>query len=83
MDRKTLIGQVKQEYAGLAFRENQSHVTQSDARISPDQYYETLLHSVLHEIEAGTFDAFPSGKAVVEEVAKNKEKWLPQWNLMQ
>lgn len=79
MDRQTLIEEVKAQYASLAEQETQPHVHQTTAQSSPEAYYEHILGMVLHEIESGTFDSFQSGKAVVDAVSKDKQRWLPQW----
>lgn len=80
MNRETLIEEVKGVYASLASQESQQHFTQTTTSVSPEAYYENLLQMVLYEISAGTFDNFESGKAVMEAVAKDKHKWLSQWD---
>lgn len=80
MDRETLTEEVKGEYASLAQQETQQHFVQTTSRINPEEYYENILGMVLTEISAGTFDNFQSGKAVVDAVARDKHKWLSQWN---
>lgn len=80
MDRETLIREVKDIYASLAANESQHHFVQTTTQITPEAYYEKLLNMALHEIDQGTFDRFQSGKAIMDAVAKNKHKWLSQWD---
>jgi len=80
LDRETLIEEVKGIYASLSSNETQQHFVQTTDDTNPEKYYENLLNMVLTEISAGTFDNFQSGKAVMEAVAKDKHKWLSQWN---
>lgn len=80
MDREILMDEVKGEYARLASIETQQHFSQTTNNTNPQEYYENLLQMVLTEIRAGTFDSFPSGKAIMEAVAKDKHKWLSQWD---
>lgn len=80
MDRKSLTEEVKGIYASLASQETQQHFHQTTDNVNPEEYYEELLNMVLTEISAGTFDNFQSGKAVMEAVAKDKHKWLSQWD---
>lgn len=80
MDRETLTEEVKGIYASLASQESQQHFTQTTNAINPEEYYENLLGMVLGEISAGTFDNFESGKAIMDAVAKDKHKWLSQWD---
>lgn len=79
MNRDKLIAQVKDEYARLASAETQQHFYQTASGLTPEAYYESLLNMVLSEISAGTFDSFHSGKEIMEAVANDKQKWLPQW----
>ena len=80
MDRETLMQEVKGIYASLSQQETQQHFSQTGSSLNPEEYYEKILNMVLHEIPAGTFDRFQSGKAIVDAVAKDKHKWLSQWN---
>lgn len=80
MDREKLISEIKDEYAHLASHESQQHFEQTAGNETPEQYYERLLNMVLSEVSKGTFDSFSSGHSVMEAVAKDKHKWLPQWN---
>lgn len=79
MNRENLIAQVKNEYARLASEETQQHFEQTTSNITPEKYYENLLNLVITEISSGTFDSFRSGKQIMEEVAKDKQKWLSEW----
>jgi len=79
MNREKLIKQVKEIYAKLASDENQQHIMQSTAGITPDMYYENILNMIIREINAGTFDSFRSGKEIVDAVTKDKDKWIPDW----
>lgn len=76
MNRDQLIQEVKEHYQMLASMENRDHITHSTTEPNPEAYYEKLLNLVIDEINKGTFDRFSSGKAIVEEVANNKEKYL-------
>lgn len=78
--RKILIAEVKDQYASLASHETQQHFNQTTTDITPEAYYENLLGMVLGEIEEGTFDNFQSGKAIVDAVSKDKQKWLSGWD---
>lgn len=80
MDREALMQEVKDIYAGISQQETQDHFKQTTSSVSPEQYYENILNMVLNEISSGTFDNFESGRAIVDEVAKNKHKWLSQWD---
>lgn len=80
MDRETLMREVKGIYAGLSQQETQQHFSQTTSNLSPEKYYEDILNMVLNEISAGTFDRFQSGRAIVDAVAKDKHKWLSQWD---
>lgn len=80
MNREMLTEEVKGIYASLASKESQQHFSQTINDVTPTQYYEKLLGMVLSEISVGTFDNFHSGKAVMEAVAKDKHKWLSQWD---
>lgn len=80
MERNQLIQEVKGEYAHLASDETQQHFINTTSRITPDAYYENLLGMVIDEINEGTFDSFQSGRAIVEAVANNKQKWLSEWD---
>lgn len=80
MDRETLMQEVKGIYASIAQQETQQHFSQTNSRVSPEKYYEDILRMVLDEISAGTFDRFQSGQAIVDAVAKDKHKWLSQWD---
>lgn len=80
MDREKLIKEVKHLYAALASYDNQQHIIQSTANLSPDAYYEKILSMVIKEISAGRFDNFNSGQEIIDAVTKNKEKWLRDWN---
>lgn len=80
MDRETLMHEVKGIYAGLSQQETQQHFSQTNSAVNPEQYYENILNMVLNEISAGTFDRFQSGRAIVDAVAKDKHKWLSQWD---
>jgi hypothetical protein len=79
MNRDELISQVKEHYEKLTSGENKQHIIQSTSELTPDAYYERLLDIVTDEIEAGTFDSFQSGDEIVNAVANNKDKWLPNW----
>lgn len=79
MNRETLIEQVKGEYAHLEAAHAQQHFVQTTSDITPQAYYENLLGMVIEQISTGTFDRFQSGRAIVDAVSKNKEKWLPGW----
>lgn len=80
MNREALMQEVKGLYASLSQQETQQHFSQTNSRETPEQYYEKVLNMVLHEISAGTFDCFQSGKSIVDAVAKDKHKWLSQWD---
>lgn len=80
MDREALMREVKGIYASLAEQETQQYFSQTNSHMNPEQYYEKILNMVLNEIEAGTFDRFESGRAVVDAVSKDKHKWLSQWD---
>ena len=80
MDRETLIKEVKGIYASLAANETQHHFSQTTAEITPEAYYENLLNMVLYEIDRGTFDRFQSGQAIMDAVAKDKHRWLSEWD---
>jgi hypothetical protein len=80
MNRENLISQVKDLYAKLASDESQQHFTQTTQEITPEAYYENLLGMVIKEINMGTFDSFKSGQEIVDAVAKNKHKWLSEWD---
>lgn len=80
MNRETLMQEVKGIYASLSQQETQQHFSQTNSKLNPEKYYENVLNMVLQEISAGTFDRFQSGRAVVDAVAKDKQKWLSQWN---
>ncbi len=75
MNRAVLIAQVKNEYARLV--EEQSHMLQPTSMRSPEQYFENVLDAVVHEIDAGKFDHFRSGAEIVEAVANDTSRWLP------
>ena len=79
MNRDKLIAQVKNEYSRLAVDETQQHFTQTTSNITAEDYYGNLRSMVEKEISAGTFDTFHSGLEIVEAVAKDKHKWLSQW----
>lgn len=80
MDREILMQEVKGIYAGISQQETQQHFTQTNSNVNPEQYYENILNMVLNEISSGTFDHFQSGRAIVDEVSKDKHKWLSQWD---
>lgn len=80
MNRETLTEEVKGIYASLAQQETQQHFSQTTNNINPEAYYEKILNMVLNEISMGTFDRFQSGQAIVDAVAKDKHKWLSQWD---
>lgn len=80
MDREALMREVKGIYAGLSQQETQQYFSQTTSNMDPEQYYENILNMVLNEISAGTFDRFQSGRAVVDAVAKDKHRWLSQWD---
>lgn len=80
MNREVLTDQVKSEYARLSSDENKEHISRIADGINPEAYYEKLLNMVLKGITEGTFDAFNSGKDIMEAVAKDKTQWLPEWN---
>lgn len=80
MNRDEFISQVKNHYEKLTSAENKQHSIQSTSELTPDAYYERLLDIVTDEIKAGTFDSFQSGEEIVNAVANNKGKWLPNWN---
>lgn len=79
MDREQLIGQVKNEYSRLASQHSRQHIVENIADISPNAYYEKILNEVIDEISVGRFDNFNSGSQIVNAVATNKEKWIPNW----
>ena len=79
MNREKLISQVKELYADLASDESQQHFSQTAAGLTPEAYYENVLGMVIKEIKAGTFDSFQSGQEILDAVAKNKKKWLSDW----
>jgi hypothetical protein len=79
MNREMLIEQVKNEYSRLADQASQQHFSQTTSGEPAEEYYEKLLGMVEKEIAAGNFDGFRSGKEIVEAVANDKNKWLPQW----
>ena len=79
MNRDKLTSQVKDHYAKLASDESQQHFSQTTTNLSPETYYENILGMVLKEIGVGTFDSFHSGQEIVDAVAKNKTKWLSDW----
>lgn len=80
MQRETLMQEVKGIYASISQQETQQHFSQTNSTVSPEKYYEEILNMVLNEISAGTFDRFQSGRAIVDAVAKDKHKWLSQWD---
>lgn len=79
MDRQELIHEVKGLYASLASQESQQHFSKTTDNITPEAYYENILGMVINQIEAGTFDSFQSGRAIIDAVSKDKQKWLSQW----
>lgn len=80
MNRDKLISEVKEHYAILASDESQQHFSQTTTNLTPEAYYEKLLGMVIKEIEAGTFDSFHSGQEIINAVANDKKKWIPDWN---
>lgn len=80
MEREVLMQEVKGIYASLAQQETQQHFSQTGSTVNAEKYYEEILNMVLTEIAAGTFDRFQSGRAIVDAVAKDKQKWLSQWD---
>lgn len=80
MNRETLMQEVKGIYASLSQQETQQHFHQTTGDVNSEKYYEEILNMVLHEISAGTFDRFQSGRAIVDAVSKDKHKWLSQWD---
>lgn len=79
MNRDELISQVKDHYAKLASDESQQHFSQTTTDLTPEAYYENILGMVIKEISVGTFDSFKSGQEIIDAVAKNKHKWLSDW----
>lgn len=75
MDRQQLTREVKAEYARLADIESRGNFTAQVGVPSPEAYYEKLLGEVLAGIDAGRFDGFSSGLAIVEAVAGDHAKW--------
>lgn len=80
LKRENLIEQVKQQYSEMASEENHQHITQSTENATPEAYYEKILALVIEEISAGTFDNFNSGQQIIEQVSKDKSKWLSSWD---
>lgn len=80
MDRESLMQEVKDIYASISQQETQQHFSQTTSNINPEQYYEKILNMVLNEISDGTFDRFQSGRAIVDAVSNDKNKWLSEWN---
>lgn len=78
MDRDELIQQVKEEYANLAYSENQQHFHQTTTGITPESYYEKLLNAVIGEISNGKFDNCKTGNEIVNKVAVDKTL-LSEW----
>jgi len=80
MKRQTLIDEVKAEYANIASAASQQHFHQTTRALTPEGYYEKLLHAVIGEIEHGTFDNCGSGSEIVNKVAADKSilsRWDP------
>jgi hypothetical protein len=72
MFRQDLIDQVKAAYGRLA--DIQGTETYSAVQFegqTPEVYYEQLLSQVIARIEAGDFDSFTSGQAIIEHIANN------------
>jgi len=80
MDRESLMQEVKDIYASFSQQETQQYFSQTGSNTNPEQYYEKILNMVLNEISSGTFDRFDSGRSIVDAVAKDKHKWLSEWN---
>jgi len=78
MNREELIEQVKEEYANIRFSENQQHFHNTQAGITPEAYYNTLMKTVIGEINNGKFDHCRSGREIVNKVAADKSL-LPEW----
>jgi len=78
MKHDELIEQVKKEYANIASNESQQHFHQTTTDITPEAYYENLLHAVIVEITKGTFDNCRSGTEIVNKVAADKTI-LSEW----
>lgn len=79
MNRDKLISQVKEHYSKLASDESQQHFSETTTDLTPEAYYENILGMVIKEINAGSFDSFKSGQEIIDAVAKNKNKWLSDW----
>ena len=79
MNRQGLIDQVKEEYANIASAASQQHFHQTTTEITPEGYYEKLLHAVISEIEGGRFDNCRSGSEIINKVAADKSI-LPGWS---
>ena len=77
--RQEFIDQVKEEYANIASAASQQHFHQTTTGLTPEGYYEKLLHSVITEIEAGSFDNCRSGSEIINKVAADKSI-LPGWD---
>ena len=77
--REKLILQVKEEYANIAASRSRQHFHQTAAGITPEAYYETLLNTVIADIENGKFDSCASGSEIVNKVAADKSI-LSDWN---
>ena len=78
MNREKLIEQVKEEYANIRFSENQQHFHNTATGITPEAYYNTLMNTVINEINNGKFDYCRSEREVVNKVAADK-LLLPEW----
>jgi len=78
MTHEELVAQVKEEYANIRFSEDQQHFHQTATGITPEAYYETLMKTVIDEINEGKFDQCRSGKEVMNKVAADKTL-LPDW----
>ena len=78
MNREELIEQVKEEYANIRFSDDQQNFHNTATGITPEAYYNTLMKTVIDEINNGKFDHCRSGKEVVNKVAADKTL-LPEW----
>ena len=79
MKRQDLIDQVKEEYANIASAASQQHFHQTTTDLTPEGYYEKLLHAVVEKIQDGKFDNCKSGSEIINKVAADKTV-LSDWN---
>ncbi|MCL2739792.1 MAG: hypothetical protein FWE47_01165 [Oscillospiraceae bacterium] len=76
--RETFTSEVREIYQNIANSPNQNHFHQTTSGITPQGYYGSLQHAVIHEISQGKFDSCRDGMEIVNKVAKDKTQ-LTKW----